>query len=196
MDGFRARFFWTVHMHGIFEYCANIYMWVMYQLFLSVVLKHLLHRHFVALEIWHLNSDKIVLQTRIEHLDSTLTSRENNIESSNHVMQMDIFIFTSPLCLQEPRWEHATVCWYEGVLWGLWPKNHTHSFLDVFWEWENWSRVTSAQLCWDVRKALWRSGASLSSCCSSRCQLSSHWGQTRQDTSTFLRETVWNGQRL
>ena len=74
-----------------------------YQLFLSVVLKCLLHRHFVAPEIWHLNSDKIVLQTGIEHFDSTFSSRENNTRSEDHVIQMDRFSSTLQLCFQELR---------------------------------------------------------------------------------------------
>lgn len=107
-------------------------MWVIYQLFLLVVLKCLLHRHFVALEIWHLNSDEIVLQTRIEHFDSSLSSRETNTESKDHMMQMDKFSFMPPLCFRELRREHTTVCWCKEVLWALWLKHHTHSFLDVF----------------------------------------------------------------
>lgn len=62
------------------------------------MLKCLLYRHFVAPEIWHLSCDKPVLKIRIECFHSTFCSRESNIQSEDHVMQMDKFIFVS-LCI-------------------------------------------------------------------------------------------------
>lgn len=79
------------------------------------MLKFLLYRHFVAPEIWHLSSDKPVLQTRIECIDSPSCSRESNIQSEDHVMQMDKIYLHVTLHLQELRQEHMDICLCKGV---------------------------------------------------------------------------------
>lgn len=147
------------------------------------MLKCLLYRHFVPPEIWCLSRDKLVLHSRIEHFYSTFSSRENNTQSKDHVMQMGKFIYTT-LCifknLDKNTWMPACA---KVFFWSLWLKHHTHFFLDIWGKIKVGSQLYCFAWTWVLHFG-WADWAPLHTPC-----------QARRGIVTFLRKTILNDQR-